>query len=742
MTLAPERVHRQAMVIGLVLVAVLLSVRFGAIPGLDVALQRLELLAYDLRMQVHLAAAGPVEVANQPIVIVDIDEASLHREGHWPWPRRRIAQLVDALHHAGAAVIAFDILFAEPERNPVVEVAAALGDLAVPLRERLDTLTPLFDGDYQLAQALQERAVVLGYVFHPERSENVGGLPPSLPLDDPTLARHLALAPMLGYSAPLPALQEAAAGGGFFSLMPDADGMVRRVPLLARYDNRIYPALAVEAVRQFLFLGKVRLPTESIAGSQHIDRLWLDDELSVPTDGLGRMLIPYRGGKGSFPYLPAWKVLAGKEVPELLNGAIVLIGTTAPGLFDVRATPVAAAYPGVEVHANVIAAMLDSRYLVEPSWAAGANFSLALIAGLLLAVVLPRLSPLVLVLATLAVGLGVVLLTGWLWGSNGLVLDVAAPLSLVTALGVFNLGWGFFFEARTKHRLKSMFGQYVPSALVEEMSKHPDEFGFSGQQRELSVLFSDIRSFTTISESLAADELKQLLNRYFTPITRIIFENSGTIDKYVGDMVMAFWGAPVDDADHAAHAIDAALQMLSETERLKVDFIRLGLPEISIGIGINSGVMNVGDMGSAYRRAYTVIGDAVNLASRLEGTTKYYGVDLVVGERTRELAGERFVWRELDRVKVKGKEQPVHVFEPICRREDAVAGLLDELSHHDTALAAFRERRWAEAAQRFAALQQEHPTVMLYPLYLERIATLRQTPPPLEWDGSWVLTAK
>ena len=744
MTLSPAGSRRYATVLGLLLVAVLLSARFGGVPGLDIPLQRLEMLAYDLRMQAHLPGERGEGHSPTPVVIVDIDEASLRREGHWPWPRQRIAALVDALAEAGAAVVVFDVLFAEPERNPAALVAPHLGDdpPSAALRERLEAVAPALDGDRLLAGALRERDVVLGYVFNPVDPAASGVLPDPLPLYEPDAVQRLALAPMAGYSAPLPGLGQAAAAAGFFSFLPDADGVVRRVPLLARHDDRLYGSLAVEAVRRYLLLDQVRLEAEPIAGMDHIERVWLDDALGVPTDGEGRMLVPYRGGYGSFPYLPAWEVLAGEADPDALADAIVLIGTTAPGLFDLRATPVAPVFPGVEVHANLIAAMLDNRFLVEPPWARGANLVIALLVGVPLAFWLPRVSALSLFMSTLVAAGALILGTGWLWSTRGLVLDLAAPMLLIALLGALNLGWGFFFEARTKRRLKMMFGQYVPPELVEEMSERPGDFGFAGEQRELSVLFSDIRGFTTISETLAADELKQLLNRYFTPMTRIIFEHRGTIDKYVGDMVMAFWGAPVRDPDHAAHAIEAALAMLAGTETLKREFVRLGLPEISIGIGINSGVMNVGDMGSEYRRAYTVLGDAVNLASRLEGTTKYYGVGLVVGERTRELAGERFVWRELDLVRVKGKDRPVHVYEPVCRRDEAGPGLLDELRRHDAALAAFRARRWEEAAERFAALRSEHPDCGLYILYLERLAGLRADTLPPDWDGSWTRTEK
>jgi adenylate cyclase len=308
------------------------------------------------------------------------------------------------------------------------------------------------------------------------------------------------------------------------------------------------------------------------------------------------------------------------------------------------------------------------------------------------------------------------------------------PVLMILMLVVFQLGYGFLFEARRSRHLKEMFGQYVPPALVEEMSRTGGHYDFSGESRELSVLFADIRNFTALSETLSAAELKALLNRFFTPMTRIIFDRRGTIDKYVGDMIMAFWGAPVRDADHAGHALAAALDMLRAMEDLREAFAREGLPPVAIGIGINSGVMNVGDMGSEYRRAYTVIGDAVNLASRLEGLTRFYGVDLVVGPRTRELA-TGFVYRRLDRVRVKGKQEAVEVFTPLCSVTELDEVLRQELDTHERALEYFWARDWEHARALFEELRTACPNTRIYALYLERIERLRDRALPEDWDG-------
>ena len=726
---------------GLILVTLLLLVLAGLLPGVSSIYERFELLIYDQRMRFHLPKQ--VQAAAAPIVIIDIDEASLQHEGRWPWSRAKIADLVTKLNAAGVAVIGFDILFGEAERNPAQEVLAGL-DQQSRLYEQLSELQVNYDHDQLFANKLAQSEVVLGYLFHYQYDLTSGLLPNPLYLNNQSedLISQLVIPEMTGYAAPLGILTESTRGGGFFSLAPDADGVVRRAPMLARYNNQLYASLSLEMLRQYMFLEAIELKTSTIAGKQHIERLYLAENLALPTDSSGQLLIPFRGPAETFPYIPAWKLLAGEFDTEQLQGALVLVGTSAPGLFDLRATPVASVYPGVEVHANLLAAMLDKKFLQQPSWAPGANLVIALFAGLTLAFSLPWLAPILQVLISLVLGSIIIAITSWLWVAEGIVLALAGPLLLVFLLTVFNFVWGFFYESMTRHRLADMFGQYVPPQLVEEMSRHPGKFSFAGESRELSVLFSDIRGFTTLSESLAADELKVLLNRYFTPITGIIFDHRGTIDKYIGDLVMAFWGAPISDPDHALHSIQAARQMLKATEEISAAFVSEGLPAISVGVGINSGLMNVGDMGSKYRRAYTVLGDAVNLASRLESSTKYYGVSLIVGERTRELALDHFIWRELDLVKVKGKDQPVRVYEPCCPVDEATPELKEELQLLEQALEAFRTQEFHRAKTLFSQLQQAHSEVYQYTMYLERLQQLEQEPPAADWDGSWTRMSK
>jgi adenylate cyclase len=698
--------------------------------------QRIELLAFDVRL---LRTGGPVASKNTmaPVVIVDIDEPSLREHGRFPWSRTKIALMVERLSAAGAAVIAFDIMFSEPEMNPAVEVATGLQgqgeEGTAHLAEELSRFSGLFDSDQRFAETLAGKAVVLGYSFYHQEANQAGALPEPLTLTNQEVLDKTSLIAMPGYNANLPGLAKAASGGGFFSLIPDLDGVVRRAPLVARHQGRLYASLGLEALRQYLLVDSLTLRTNLIKGMETVESLGIEGFGTIPLDAQGQMIVPYQGPQGFFPYISAKDVLAGK-LDGAVEGAIVLVGTTAPGLFDLRSTPVQAVYPGVEIHANVIDAILAKRFLRQPAWALGVDFVITVSLGVVMALVLPALAPVMQLLTTLVVTAGLVGLNLVFW-RQGLVLALAMPLVLIALLATVNMAYGFLVESKSRRKLKEMFGQYVPPQIVHEMSENPKDYGFEGETRELTVLFADIRGFTTLSESLSAAELKKLLNRYFTPMTRIIFEARGTIDKYVGDMIMAFWGAPLQDEQHAIHAIEAALAMLAETERLKQEFMAEGFPEINIGVGCNTGPMNVGDMGSAYRRSYTVLGDAVNLGSRLEGTTKFYGVKLVVGETTRARAGDHFLYRELDLVKVKGKVLAIRVYEPICRFAEAGEEVLQELAAYHQALADFRARRWQEAREAFLALQLSWPDRAIYRLYLDRVANLAASDPGEEWDG-------
>jgi adenylate cyclase len=707
-----------AIALGLIITVLHLGWLISDQPLLADVRQRLDNLIYDLRLNATL----PQHSTPHPqIVVVDIDERSLSEQGRWPWHRTKLAELIEALHAQGVAVSALDIVLSEAQSSPARQVreflAAAPGTLPQTLQQLAWADTQL-NGDRILSAALQDKDVVLGFIL--ERSDTRKGVSGSPLRIAGTYSPNLAIATATGQIGNIPELQAATPFAGFFNIDSDNDGLVRRYNLLMRLDGQFYPSLALEAVRVFQLLDTVEFDTAPIGGTPVLESVQLGS-YHIPTDETGRMIIPFRGSANDFERVSATDVMEGRVEPGKLINRIAFIGSTAKGLFDFRSTPVQASYPGVEIHATVAAAILDRSIPHRPLWADGANFVIVLAAGLTLALLLPFLGPLQgLLVALLSAGV-LVWLNLWFWTEHALVLDLAVPLVMVIALAGSEMAYGYISESLTRRRLSSMFEQYVPPSLVDEMTRHPGEFGFEGERREMTVLFADVRDFTSISESLSPKQVKDLINLFLTPMTRIIFEQRGTIDKYIGDMIMAFWGAPLNDPDHARLALDAALHMLRQLEDMEGELQARGFPKLHIGIGINTGIMNVGNMGSEFRRAYTVLGDAVNLGSRLESLTKFYQVPLIVGEATRETLSD-YLFRPLDRVRVKGKHQPVSIYQPLCLRDEAGDTLLSELSRYEQALQLYVSRDWAGAHQSFRALSEAHPDDPVYRLYLERTA--------------------
>ena len=456
--------------------------------------------------------------------------------------------------------------------------------------------------------------------------------------------------------------------------------------------------------------------------------------VTIPVDESVSALIPYRGKRGSFKYISFADIYSDKVPKDELKGKIALIGTSAPGLLDLRSTPVGSVFPGVEIHANMITAMLDNNFKQKPPYMLGAEVVLLLIGGIALAMLVPLLSPLK---ATLVSLLAMLLITGlnvMLWARGGMVLPLASSLLMTAALFALNMSWGYFVESRSKRQFTELFGQYVPPELVDKMAEDPEKYSMEGKSEELTVLFSDIVGFTSISESLEPRELSQFINDYLTAMSLVIRNNRGTLDKYIGDAIMAFWGAPVEDPEHARQGVITAMAMQTELDKVRAQMLARGWPDIRIGVGVNTGQMRVGDMGSKLRKAYTVMGDAVNLGSRLEGLTRIYGVGIIVGPYTKQLVKD-MVFRELDRVKVKGKDEPVDIFEPIGIEGQVDKKVLDEIKLWHKALRAYRGQKWDEAEMDLFNVQRMSPECKLYQLYFERIKQCRIDPPGPDWDG-------
>jgi len=461
----------------------------------------------------------------------------------------------------------------------------------------------------------------------------------------------------------------------------------------------------------------------------------------VPVDHQVQTLVPFRGRQGSFPYVSATDIINGAADRNQLEGRVALVGTTAKGLFDLRSTPVQPNYPGVEAHANLIAGIVDDRVKQNPAYVLAAEVLLLVFSGLVMMFVLPLLGPLVAAAITVLLLLGVIGVNLAIWQYGNFVFPLAAGLMAVLAMFLFNMTYGYVFEQRGKRQLAGLFGQYVPPELVDEMSDNPDEISMESESRELTVLFSDVRGFTTISEGLDPKALSELMNGFLTPMTHVIHNNRGTIDKYMGDAIMAFWGAPIRDPDHARRALQAAMEMIDELAILQHEFAKRGWPPINIGVGLNTGTMSVGNMGSEFRLAYTVLGDAVNLGSRLEGLTKQYGVQLIVNETTAAAVPD-FAYLELDRVRVKGKDKPVTIYEPLGPKDSVPKALRSEVKLYREALRLYRAQQWDLAEVQFINLQNTAPDRELYRIYEERISLYREMPPPSDWDGVFTHATK
>jgi adenylate cyclase len=704
-------------------------------------IKRLDYILYDWRFNL-LESGERFARSDANIVIVDIDENSLFVEGRWPWSRDKMTRLTRNLTDAGAVVIAFDILMSEPQANPtrlLQQRARQQGDTAMA-----DALTPfieLTEYDQQLAEAFADIDVVMPFLFHENESTRSGQLPEPVFRLTPDQADRLLVVQANGYTGTVPVLQNAAVGAGFIVPAIDGDGVLRSAPLVTLYEGALYPSLSLATGLAYYLIEGIELST--VRYNDNLDVInWLQfSDQHIRTDIAGRVLIPYLGDQGQFPYLSATDVLNNRIAPAVLENALVLVGTSSIGLADLRTTPVGNQFPGVEIHATLLNALLSGDFPYTPDFAHTLTAMILLVLGIIYSVISSRTGPVGLVGATLVLLTALITLNFYFWQQQNVALPLASSLLLTIGLSALHLLQGFLGERRTKQHISSVFGQYVPQAHIDHMMANPKDFGFAGETREMTVLFSDIRSFTTISESLDATELKDLLNRYFTPITESIFNHQGTIDKYVGDMVMAFWGAPLKDMNHARHALEAAADMIRTLKTLNPELDKLGYPEIEVGIGLNTGPMNVGDMGSHFRRAYTVLGDAVNLGARLEGLTKFYSVKILVGPATFD-AIDDWVFRPIDRIRVKGKLEPVSVYEPIAQREALTEEWQTELALWENAYKHYLNQHWADARQCLNRLISLSPNPGLYRIYLDRIEEFAANGAPDGWDGTYTHTSK
>jgi adenylate cyclase len=689
---------------------------------------------------------GPLATTGQ-IVIVDIDDRSLQELGQWPWPRNLVGKLAAKISNGGAKSFGFDMVFPEKDRTSPCEQLPALAslfpDFFTKAKIKKFQTRPELNNDLIMGDILEQTPSISGYVFRfaDDGMKNTDQLPfPSAIIRTKPVTSFEQINMMEAYRAIVNIEEVAMAESeGFFNVFPDSSGTIRQAPLFISLDNIPYPSLALEVLRVGLaekeltihLSSQIKNEKKGIIGISVAGR-------QIPTNDQGQISINFRGPDHTFFYISAVDVIQGKT--RVLQDKFVLIGTSAKGLGDLRATPFSSAFPGVEVHATIIDNILAADPLSHDMYSeTGMTFTLVIIGGLFLTVLLAFSTP-------LAGGLGGILLiliiicgNYYLFFLNNKILGLTYPLLSNFIIFLAVTLSNYFFEGRKKRFLHNAFAHYVPPAVVDKIVRTPSGLALNGEVKIMTVFFSDIRDFTSISEKLDPDQLSSFMNEYLTIMSDIILSYNGTVDKFIGDAIMAMWGAPLDDEEHAANAVRASLQMMTTLKELQQSRQKRNLPKVDIGIGLNSGEMRVGNFGSLQRFDYTVIGDNVNLASRLEGLNKTYGTNILISAATRQELGDKFICRPIDVVRVKGKEIPVKIYEPL--KESKGDELLAEVELFKQAFDYYQARNFTEAKIILTRLQQDRPC-KLYSLYLERITAFVIEPPPPDWDGVCTFTTK
>ena len=752
----------------IILMYVLSRPEIARLPQIDI-LEMIEAKTLDLRFRLR----GTIEPQDD-VVIIEIDDRTEDELGRWQSAGRQwLAQLLDILRDGNARVVGFDLTLAEPDAGVN---AGMLNDLKTLYQDTypdviaqhpgmltaLDDTSAAHDYDRQLAAAIQQSGtVLLGLYFFdsaaaahltPEqhaantrliervRYENIQF--PADTTEPPLRVRHAA-----GVEPNLSAFSDAAHSLGHFNVLPDGDGIVRHSPLLLEHNGGYYPSLALEMVRTY-----VNPPLPPIIhalgreGGGSVDTIELGKTL-IPCDEEGKLLINYYGPERMFPYYSLVDVLSGDVPAFTFTNKIVLVGVTSIIIKDLLAVPFQpdGTYPGVEINATIIENILRRQFLNRPEWTTAVEAALILLLGIMLGIIRLRKGPFW-VMGIGLLSIVVVFMLGYMLFVAGHVwLNVTFPVLFILVDYVVLTSYKYFTEERQKRYIKHAFQHYVSPELVDRMTVRIDTLKLGGERKELTALFSDIRGFTNISENMPPETLVDFLNGYLSEMTQIVLQHGGTVDKYMGDAIMAFYGAPLEQAGHAVHACRTAVDMMVRLKELQAGWEAHGLPPMDIGIGINTGDMNVGNMGSRERFDYTIMGDNVNLASRLESINKFYGTNIVISEFTynacRECREHSWIVRELDTVRVKGKNEPVTIYElmgygSLYEHKQALADLFGQ------GLAAYKQRQWPQASDLFEHTLQQYPNDKPSQLYSERCTEYAQEPPPDDWDGAFVMTTK
>ena len=717
----------------------------------------MELKTLDLRM----ASRGPLVPGNET-AIAAIDEKSISELGRWPWPRSTIARLVDLLKKGGAKAIGFDIVFSEPDDRADLKTIDALtaemkksGVANSNVLNLLQRQRASAGEDGILAASIQKAGnITLGYFFHFSQQENEKELAhiTQYRMEDHAArivnSRYSAVNSLSGTSndgylprafAPetnISILAAAAQNSGFFNTLPDSDGSNRWAPLVVALGENYYSSLAVSMVCSYLDFPVLSLNLESY-GANSIGI----GEKTIPTNESGQLLINYLGPPRTFPHYSVADILSGTIPPDTFRDKIVLVGATAVGIYDLRVTPFSSTFPGVEIHATVIDNILHENFLTHSSFIRMIDVGAIILFGLIMGLLVSRLRPISGMASALLIIAVFIAMNFLAFFRFNVWLNLVYPLTTMMMIYLGITIYHYFKEEQEKKKIRSAFQYYLTSSVINEMLKNPGKLKLGGDRRNLTVLFSDIRGFTTISEKMTPEELIMLLNEYLTAMTNQVFYYDGLLDKYMGDAIMAVFGAPLDQPDHARRACLTALAMMRELRRLQNKWEAEGRPVFDIGIGINSGEMVVGNMGSAMRFDYTVMGDMVNLGSRLEGANKEYGTNIIISEFTYNHVKDTICCREIDSVRVKGKTRPVRIFELLGEKKDE-PGYQNLIKVFATGLTLYRDGKWDDAIAAFQDACKIKHDDFVSTTYIERCKTLKQHPPAHPWDGVFVMTKK
>lgn len=673
-------------------------------------------------------------------IIIDLDEQSLREFGQWPWPRYRVTMLLKYLQAYGASSIATDIVFGEPDRtSPVVLQQQLKKEMNIHIDIK-GVPAALRDNDILLAHNLKTGPFVLGIDFiaksnlSPEqlKRKNASCFGKPINISVRTKPGYPQLNETLFNAeeaiCPIPALAQAAPMTGFITIAPDEDSLYRRVPLIYSWQNAFYPSLALAALMQatntkslLVKMSPIGIESINFAGT------------IIPTDERGQLLINFRGPMKTFEYISAADVLTKKLKPGALQGKIVFLGTSAAGLKDIRAIPLDPGYPGVEAHATIVDNILSKEFLSVPDWTIGVEAITTLGLGFIVTVLLMWISAAWLILPLIGLSYGLWFSTEFVYIHYGYYVSPLYPFLNLGLTFLLLTIVKFWREEHAKKFIHGAFAHYLAPSVISQIIENPDALTLEGQEKEITIQFSDVRSFTSLSEKLTPTQVTNLLHDYLTPMTRIITEHGGTLDKFIGDAVMAFWNAPLDIENHQGKSLSAAIAQLQKLDELNEIFINKYGFTIAVGIGIHCGSVRVGNMGSADLFDYTLIGDNVNLASRLEGLTKFYGQTLIVSQKIKDACDGAYHFQLLDKVRVKGKEEPVTIY--TAYPLDQAAQRADEIEQYNIAHQKYLNMQFSEAQNDFLTLDSLGTEPQLYKIYIERCNELQSNPPEPNWDG-------